>query len=105
MNEQNFRYTAARLCCIVDQNCPLFRTELHLICNKTLNEKKSLQGLTLFLAELYSQLHYENLYGKCLLDALNHLISTGDDINVKCACQALKVCMPCTVVESKKFSP
>lgn len=57
-----------------------------------LNDKKNLQGLTLFLAELYSQLHYENLYGKCLLDALNHLISTGDDINVKCACQALKVC-------------
>lgn len=76
---------------MVDQNCPLFRSELHLICDKMLKEKKNLQGLTLFLAELYSQLHYENLYGKYLLTALQHLINTGDDINVKCACQALKV--------------
>lgn len=93
VKEPNFRYTGARLCCIIERNAPLFRSELHLICSKALIEKSvDLQGLTLFLAELYLQLHYENLYGKCLLDALTNLLNSGDDCNIKCVCQALKVC-------------
>lgn len=91
VHERNFAYTSARLCSFIEHNCPLFRSELHLKCSKALNENVQLQGLTMFLAELYLQLQYENLYGKCLLDALSSLLNTRLDADTKCACQVLKV--------------
>lgn len=98
VKEPNFRYTGARLSGIIERNAPLFRSELHLICSRALTEKNvDLQGLALFLAELYLQLHYENLYGKCLIDALTNLLNSGDDCNIKCVCQALKVCYICSL--------
>lgn len=87
----NFSYTGARLCKVIEELSPFFRATLHLICKKELESKQNLQGLTIFLGELYSQLHYENVYGKSLLCAMQTLLETGDDSSVKCVCQVLKV--------------
>lgn len=89
--QPNFRYNAARLCTFVQENCPFVRSRLHLLCEKELAEPREKQGLSLFLAELYTQLHYENLYGKSLLSALRNLLSSGRPDDIKCLCQALKV--------------
>lgn len=48
-------------------------------------------GLLLFVAELYAQLHHENIYGKYLIDAFKHLLNVGGNDNVKSICQSLKV--------------
>lgn len=48
-------------------------------------------GLLLFVAELYTQLHHENIYGKFLIDAFKHLLSVGGNANIKSICQSLKV--------------
>lgn len=76
---------------MIEEISPFFRTTLHLICERQLASKENLPGLTVFLGELYSQLHYENLYGKSLLCAMNSLLAIGDDASVKCVCQVLKV--------------
>lgn len=76
---------------MIEENSPFFRSTLHLICERELASKQNLQGLTGFLGELYAQLHFENLYGKSLLTAMNSLLEIGDDPSVKRVCQVLKV--------------
>ncbi|XP_015833011.2 polyadenylate-binding protein-interacting protein 1 [Tribolium castaneum] len=87
----SFRYTAARLCCFIEQCCPEFRAELHLTCQKQLKVHTNKSGLLLFVAELYTQLHHENIYGGYLIDAYKHLLAVGGNDNVKSICQALKL--------------
>ncbi|XP_044270958.1 polyadenylate-binding protein-interacting protein 1 [Tribolium madens] len=87
----SFRYTAARLCCFIEQCCPEFRAELHLTCQKELKNHTNKSGLLLFVAELYTQLHHENIYGSYLIDAYKHLLGVGGNENVKSICQALKL--------------
>lgn len=91
MTEPNFRYTGARLCCIVQESCPFIKAHLHLLCEKELQGTREIQGFTMFVAELYTQLHYDNLYGKSLISALRNLLAEGGSNNIKCLCQALKV--------------
>lgn len=79
------------MCKVIEEISPFFRTTLHLICERELASKENLQGLTIFLGELYAQLHYENLYGKSLLCVMTNLLKIGDDASVKCVCQVLKV--------------
>lgn len=90
--QSNFRYNAARLCFYVQEVCPFVRSRIHILCEKELlGRREKQQGLTLFLAELYTQLHYENIYGRSLMSALRNLLSSGQDSDIKCLCQALKV--------------
>ncbi|RZC33929.1 polyadenylate-binding protein-interacting protein 1, partial [Asbolus verrucosus] len=91
IDHPSFRYTAARLCCCIEQYCPEFRAELHLTCQKELKNHSNKSGLLLFVAELYTQLHHENIYGNYLIEAYKHLLSIGGNENVKCICQALKL--------------
>ncbi|KRT86614.1 hypothetical protein AMK59_719 [Oryctes borbonicus] len=91
LREPSFRYNAARLCSVLDEHYPLIRPHLHMLCEKELNSDKQNQGFTLFLAELYMQLNYETVYGRCVLDSLKKLISSGKPEDIKSACQALKV--------------
>ncbi|CAH1709445.1 unnamed protein product [Chironomus riparius] len=109
VNEQNFRYTGARLCLLLD-NLDLspnstFRgllvmkmdfqnTEQVQFMN---NEQRRVRGSTLFLAELFVQLtrpedtrravdvsHY-------VLDSIMLLLTRAGPENVKCVCQTLKL--------------
>ncbi|GJQ71105.1 hypothetical protein Trydic_g1010 [Trypoxylus dichotomus] len=91
LREPSFRYNAARLCSVLDEHYPLIRPHLHMLCEKELNSDNQNQGFTLFLAELYMQLHYEAVYGRCVLDSLKKLISSGKAEDIKSACQALKL--------------
>ncbi|KAI4471275.1 eif4g domain protein [Holotrichia oblita] len=91
LREPSFRYNAARLCSVLDEHYPLFRPQLHMLCEKELTTDTQNQGFTLFLAELYVQLHYEAVYGRCVLDSLKKLISSDKPDNIKSACQALKL--------------
>ncbi|KAH0811035.1 hypothetical protein MTP99_013913 [Tenebrio molitor] len=91
IDHPSFRYTAARLCCYIEQYCPKFRAELHLTCQKELKNHSNKSGLLLFVAELYTQLHHENIYGNYLIDAYKHLLAIGGNENVKSICQALKL--------------
>ncbi|XP_044752229.1 polyadenylate-binding protein-interacting protein 1 [Coccinella septempunctata] len=91
INHQSFRYTAARLCYSVEQESPTFRAQLHLTCERELNSNSNKQGIVLFVAELYTQLHHENIYGRFLLNAFKQLLLESGDNNIKCVCQALKL--------------
>lgn len=86
--EQNFQYSGVRMLAVLDENCPLVRAYLHSLCEKELETAQNLQNLTLFYAQIYSQLNYE-LFGKCLLKALEKLPPSPD--NVKYICQTLKL--------------
>lgn len=91
IDHQSFRYTAARLCYSIEQESPTFRAQLHLTCERELNSNPNKQGIVLFVAELYTQLHHENIYGRFLLNAFKQLLQERGDNNVKCVCQALKL--------------
>ncbi|KAK9891448.1 hypothetical protein WA026_014681 [Henosepilachna vigintioctopunctata] len=91
VQEQSFRYTAARLCYSVEQESPIFRAQLHTTCNRELASNPNKPGIVLFVAELYAQLYHENIYGKCLINAFKQLLQEGGDGNIKCICQALKL--------------
>lgn len=91
LREPSFRYNAARLCSVLDEHYPLFRPRLHMLCEAELNTDIPNQGFTLFLAELYMQLHYQAVYGRCILDSLKKLVVSDEPDNIKSACQALKV--------------
>lgn len=91
INSPNFRYNGVRLCWYVEQKCPEFRAELHLRCQKDLHENPNQQNVVLFIAELYTQLPHDSLYGSLLLDSLKKLLNIGGNDNVKCVCQALKL--------------
>lgn len=91
INSPNFRYNGARLCWWVEQKCPEFRAELHLRCQKQLQENSNLQSVVLFIAELYTQLPHDGLYGTLLIDSLKKLLSFGGNDSVKYVCQALKL--------------
>lgn len=90
INHPNFRYNGARLCWHIEQCCAEFRAALHLRCKKQLADNPNQQNVLLFIAELYTQLPHDNLYGALLIDSLNKLIQGGPD-NIKCVCQALKL--------------
>lgn len=91
ISNQNFRYTGARLCYHLEQNCPLFRTQLHLACSKELEDGPNKQNVLLFVSELYTQLNHQNIYGNLVTDGLKLLLMAGGNDNIKCTCQALKV--------------
>lgn len=91
VTHQSFRYTCARLCVCLEQDSPRFRAQLHLTCKNQLEKNTNKQGIVLFIAELYTQLFHENIYGKCLTDAFKELLDVGGDDNIKCVCQALKL--------------
>ncbi|XP_066156752.1 polyadenylate-binding protein-interacting protein 1 isoform X1 [Euwallacea fornicatus] len=91
INCPNFRYNGVRLCWYIEQRCPEFRAELHLRCQIELNENPNQQNVLLFIAELYTQLPHDSLYGAPLLDSMKKLLSNGGNDNVKCVCQALKL--------------
>lgn len=89
--EPNFRYNAARLCRTIEEQCPLFRSELILRCEIKVKENGQDPRLALFLSEIYLQLKYDNLYGQLVIQTLDRVLSLGEIINVKAVCQALKV--------------
>ncbi|XP_050301212.1 polyadenylate-binding protein-interacting protein 1 [Anthonomus grandis grandis] len=91
VNCPNFHYTGVRLCWYVEQQCPEFRAELHLRCQKEMQENPNQQNVALFIAELYTQLPHDNLYGSLLIESLTGLLNIGGNDNVKCVCQALKL--------------
>ncbi|XP_070505505.1 polyadenylate-binding protein-interacting protein 1-like isoform X2 [Chironomus tepperi] len=109
INEQNFRYTGARLCLLLDnldlsQNSTFrgllvmkmdFQNQEHIQFMN--NEQRKVRGGTLFLAELFVQLtrpedtrravdvsHY-------VLDSIMLLLTRAGPENVKCVCQTLKL--------------
>lgn len=108
MDEQNFRYMGARLCRLLDNVDPrqesVFRT---LLCLKMedhqqkmqqfmQNEKRKVRGTTLFLAELFMQMQNDGMrlpkIAECIVNAMMLLIRNPGPENVKCVCQALKLC-------------
>nr|XP_023016190.1 polyadenylate-binding protein-interacting protein 1 [Leptinotarsa decemlineata] len=91
INDANFRYTGARLCWYIEQNCPQFRAELHMGCKKQLEINSNTQNVLLFIAELFTQLPHHNVYGALLIDSFRNLFANGGDDNIKCICQALKL--------------
>ncbi|CAG9761620.1 unnamed protein product [Ceutorhynchus assimilis] len=91
INAPSFRYNGARLCWVIEQKSAEFRADLHLKCNKELQDNPNQQNVALFIAELYTQLPHDSLYGSLLIEALKKLLSTGGTDNIKCVCQALKL--------------
>lgn len=108
VDEQNFRYMGARLCRLLDsvETHPnsVFRT---LLCLKMddhqsklqsfiINEKRKVRGTTLFLAELYMQMQNDGArimkIAQCIVNAMSMLLQIKGPENVKCICQALKLC-------------
>ncbi|XP_022917384.1 uncharacterized protein [Onthophagus taurus] len=89
--EASFRYNAARICCIVDEQSPIFRSHLHILCEKELQTNTNGQGLTLFLAELYMQLNYESIHERFLILSIENLLKMGQEEDLKCVCKALKL--------------
>ncbi|XP_018571543.1 polyadenylate-binding protein-interacting protein 1 isoform X1 [Anoplophora glabripennis] len=89
--DPNFRYTGARLCWYIEQNCPEFRAELHLKCKKQLEQNANKQNVLLFIAELYTQLPHLTIYGALLIECFKQLLDEGGNDNIKCICQALKL--------------
>lgn len=81
------------MCNIIQEQCPLFRSALHLLCEQKIKENSYDANLALFLAELYSQLNYDNLYGRHVIHTLKNVLSLGTETNVKSVCQVLKVSM------------
>lgn len=109
IEEQNFRYTGARLCRLLDSIDPtqnsLFR---RLICYKLQyndseliqymndNETHKVRNTTLFLAELYIQLQNDGSRITNIATSIHHsigllMLKTSPE-NIKCVCQTLKLC-------------
>lgn len=109
VNEQNFRYTGARLCLLLDNlDLSPSSTFRNLLVMKMdfqnteqvqymNNEQRRVRGSTLFLAELFVQLtrpedtrravdvsHY-------VLDSIMLLLTKAGPENIKCVCQTLKL--------------
>lgn len=91
INKPNFRYSAARLCCYLEESIPAFRASLHLACSKELKRNPDIQAVLMFVSELYTQLHHDNLYGDLVLDSFQQLLDKGGNDAVKSICQALKL--------------
>ncbi|XP_065160267.1 uncharacterized protein [Atheta coriaria] len=89
IEEPSFRYNAARLCVLIQDESLIFRQLLKDLCVKEVEKNRQQPGFTLFLAELYSQGNQSNW--KMLYVAVNKLISLGGDEKVKTACQTLKL--------------
>lgn len=90
LSEPNFRYSAVRLCVVVQEDCGLFRSALCLLCEKKTNISNDF-NLTMLLAELYVQLNYDKIYAALLIKSLVGILATGDGNSVKAACQVLKL--------------
>ncbi|KAF5306448.1 hypothetical protein FQR65_LT07360 [Abscondita terminalis] len=90
LNEPNFRYSAARLCNIIQVDCPLFRTALCVLCQKKVKEQSDF-NLSLLLAELYVQLGCDNIYSSLVIECLQAVLQCGDANSIKSVCQVLKL--------------
>lgn len=108
INEQNFRYTGARLCRLLDGIDPnpdsVFRRLL--CCKLQYNDTEIIQYMTnethkvrntiLFLAELYIQLQNDGTritsIASSIHNAISLLMPKLSPENVKCICQTLKLC-------------
>ncbi|CAH1155754.1 unnamed protein product [Phaedon cochleariae] len=91
LTHPNFRYTGAKLCWYIEQASPEFRAELHLRCNKKIEDSPDIQNVSLFIAELYTQLPHLNIYGALLIRSFGKLFEKGGNDDIKCICQALKL--------------
>ncbi|CAO1345248.1 unnamed protein product [Diamesa hyperborea] len=109
INEQNFRYTGARLCLLMD-NLDIspestFRTLLLMKMDYQhteqvpfmQNDQRRVRGTTLFLAELFVQLKREDDIksnmdvSRYVLNSILLLLTKPGPENVKCVCQTLKL--------------
>jgi polyadenylate-binding protein-interacting protein 1 len=109
IEEQNFRYTGARLCLILDNLDPspesTFRSLLSMkmeyqqseLVKYMQNEQRRVRGTTLFLAELFVQLKKpddpRNMadISRYVLNSILLLLSKHGPENIKCVCQTLKL--------------
>ncbi|CAO1306542.1 unnamed protein product [Diamesa serratosioi] len=109
INEQNFRYTGARLCLLMDNldTSPesTFRTLLLMKMDYQhteqvpfmQNDQRRVRGTTLFLAELFVQLKREDDIksnmdvSRYVLNSILLLLTKPGPENVKCVCQTLKL--------------
>lgn len=108
VDEQNFRYIGARLCRLLDSldsRTVLFR---EMLCMKIddhqsklpqfliANEQRKVRGTALFLAELFMQMQNDGSrimkIAESIVSAMFLLLEKAGPENVKCVCQALKVC-------------
>ncbi|KAF5304138.1 hypothetical protein FQA39_LY01923 [Lamprigera yunnana] len=101
LNEQNFRYSAARLCHIVQDQCPYFRTALSILCEKKVKTENDF-NLSLLLAELYYVHLNSPIYGALVIKSLQNTLSCGDQSSVKAVCQVLKLTGSALEVENKE---
>ncbi|XP_031621959.1 polyadenylate-binding protein-interacting protein 1 [Contarinia nasturtii] len=109
IEEQNFRYTGARLCRLLDSVDPtsesLFRrllcfklqyNDTELIQYMNDNETHKVRNTTLFLAELYIQLQNDGSRITNIATSIHHaiglLMPKTSPENIKCVCQTLKLC-------------
>lgn len=106
--EQNFRYMGARICRLLDgiiaSPNSVFRQMLCLKMNYTQeenrqfmkNEAHKVRGTTLFLAELYMQLQNDGTripdIANSIYQTIHLLLKKITPENIKCVCQALKLC-------------
>nr|QGW50644.1 ionotropic receptor 2 [Propsilocerus akamusi] len=110
INEQNFRYTGARLCLLLDNldlsSSSTFRNLLVMkmefqhteLASYMQNDQRRVRGTTLFLAELFVQLKRPEQDSRSAVDVsrfvLNSIIllltKPGPE-NIKCVCQTLKL--------------
>ncbi|KAB0796628.1 hypothetical protein PPYR_10689 [Photinus pyralis] len=90
LSDPNFRYSAVRLCVVIQSECGLFRSALCLLCQKKANRNNDF-NLTLLLAELYTQLDYDTIYADLVINSLIGILKSYDENNVKAACQVLKL--------------
>lgn len=90
LSDPNFRYSAVRLCVVIQSECGLFRSALCFLCQKKAKRSNDF-NLTLLLAELYTQLDYDTIYANLVINSLIGILESCDENSVKAACQVLKL--------------
>ncbi|CAL1537577.1 unnamed protein product [Lymnaea stagnalis] len=114
IQEQNFRYTGARICQFLTSNLksnPLFsgfhkifikrcQVEYEKLIQGNCCDQERLRGLSMFMAEIFLNVETVNQDGaierlaflpKILIHFVHTLLSQPNDLNVKCSCQLLKL--------------
>jgi polyadenylate-binding protein-interacting protein 1 len=110
INEQNFRYTGARLCSLFDsldlspnstyRNLLVMKMEFQNTEQVPFmqNDQRRVRGTTLFLAELFVQLKRSSDdsrkivdVARFVLDSIMLLLTKPGPENIKCVCQTLKL--------------
>lgn len=92
--EHNFGYSGARLFVILNAYSSQMRLCLMNYCDSiefTAPHSDKARNYTLFLAELFSQLDWEEAFGEYLLKMLQVLLTFDGPDDIKCICQVLKV--------------